>query len=127
MITSFDDVLTFLEKEKLSREQRVLLLNHFNKQINAFPIEDCIIITTNGGILANGKELTLEHREAFLQGAKSLQSNAAFNLIADQVVYQAMKKGLHDSTDFDQTYFSKVALYFFDLFKKYLQTIDKLA
>ena len=127
MITSFEDILSFLDKEKLTREQRIELLNRFNRHINAFPIEDCVIITQTGGILANGKEMSLEQREAFLQGARSLKSNTAFNLIADQVVYQAMKKGLHDATEMDHLYFSKTAMYFVDLFKRYLETLDKLA
>ena len=125
--TTWKEVRDFLKTHELDREQRVELLNYFNKQINAFPIDNSVVILPNGGILANGKPLSLEQREAFLQGAKSLLSNTAFNLIADQVVYQAMKKGLHDSTDFDSTYFSKSALYFIDLFKKYLQELEKLA
>lgn len=123
----WNDVKTYLETHKLSREERVDLLNYFNKEINAFPIEDCVVITPAGGVLANGKLLTLEQRESFLQGAHALLSNTAFNLIADQVVYQAMKVGLHDATEMDHLYFSKTALYFVDLFKKYLQTLDKLS
>lgn len=125
--TSWKDVKDFLKTHELNREQRVELLNYFNKQINAFPIDNSIVLLPNGGILANGKPMSLEQRELFLQGAKSLLSNTAFNLIADQVVYQAMKKGLHDATDFDSVYFSKTALYFIDLFKKYLESLDKLA
>jgi hypothetical protein len=111
----------------LSRDERVELLNFFNKEINAFPVDDCVVIKANGGILANGKQMTLEQREAFLQGAKSLLSNTAFNLIADQVVFQSMKVGLHDATEFDHLYFSKTAMYFVDLFKKYLENLGKLA
>lgn len=119
--------LFYLRRKKLSRDERVDLLNYFNKEMNAFPVSDSVRIKTDGMILANGRQMTLEQREVFLQGARSLLGNSAFNLIADQVVYQAMRKGLHDSNDFDSTYFSKTALYFIDLFRKYLETLGKLA
>lgn len=121
------DIKGYLENNELNREQRTELLNYFNKQINAFPISDSVVILPNGGILANGRQMTLEQREAFLQGAHALSNNTAFNLIADQVVYQAMKKGLHDATELDHLYFSKSAMYFVDLFKKWLETLDKLS
>ncbi len=120
-------ILGYLKRHELTRDQRIDLLNYFNKEIKSFPIEDCVVIQMDGGILANGKKMTLEQRESFLQGARSLLSNTAFNLIADQVVYQSMKVGLHDATNFDQVYFSKTALYFVDLFKKYLEKLDRLA
>lgn len=121
------DVQEYLASHKLTREQRVELLNYFNKEINAFPIDNCVVIQPTGLILANGKQMTLEQRESFLQGAHALLSNQAFNLIADQITYQAMKVGIHDATEMDHLYFSKTALYFVDLFKKYLQNLEKLA
>ena len=126
-LISWNSVKGYLDTHELTREQRIDLLNYFNKQINAFPIQDCVVIQPTGMILANGKQMTLEQREAFLQGARALLSNHAFNLIADQVVYQSMKVGIHDATEMDHLYFSKTAMYFIDLFKKYLQTLDKLA
>jgi hypothetical protein len=126
-LISWNGVKHYLDTHDLTREQRVDLLNYFNKQINAFAVEDCIVIQPTGMIIANGKQMSLEQREAFLLGAKSLLSNPAFNLIADQVMYQAMKVGIHDATNVDHLYFSKTALYFIDLFKKYLQKLDSLA
>lgn len=122
----WNDVITYLHNNDLSREQRTELLNYFIKEINAFPIDDCVRILPTGAVLANGKVLTLEQREAFIQASRSLLSNTAFNIIADQCVYQAMKKGIHDSTHLDHLYFSKTALFFFDLFKTYLQKIGGL-
>lgn len=126
-LISWNGVKHYLDTHELNREQRIDLLNYFNKQINAFSVEDCIVVQPTGMILANGKQMSLEQRESFLQGAKALLENRAFNLIADQVMYQAMKVGIHDATELDHLYFSKTALYFIDLFKKYLQTLDKLA
>lgn len=119
--------MSYLRTRTLNREERIDLFNYFNKEINAFPIDDSVVITTTGMILANGRQMTLEQRESFLQGAKALSNNVAFNLIADQVVYQSMKVGMHEATKMDDVYFSKTALYFIDLFKKYLERLDKLA
>jgi hypothetical protein len=126
-LISWNGVKKYLAEHELTREQRIDLLNYFNKEINAFPIEDCVVIQPNGMVLANGRQMTLEQRESFLQGARALMNNTAFNLIADQVVYQSMKVGIHDATHLDHLYFSKTAMYFIDLFKKYLEKIDKLA
>ncbi len=125
--TTWKDVKDFLSTHELTREQRIFLFNYFNKEINAFPVDEVVVIRPDGLITANGKIMSLEQRELFLTGSKSLLNNYAFNLIADQVMYQAIKKGLHDSTEMDHVYFSKTALYFIDLFKKYLITLDKLA
>jgi hypothetical protein len=123
----WEEITGYLATHELSREERIDLLNYFNRQINAFPVEDCVVIQPTGMILANGRKMTLEQRESFLQGAKALLGNSAFNLIADQVTYQAMKVGIHDATQMDHLYFSKTALYFIDLFKKYLEKLDKLS
>ncbi len=124
--TSWKDVINYLKENELTREQRVDLLNLFNKQINAFPFEDVLQITPSGLILANGKVLDLQQREAFITGAKSLMGNYTFQVLSDQIMFQALKKGVHDSTQFDDVYFSKVALYVFDLYKRYLEKLDKL-
>jgi hypothetical protein len=120
-------ILGYLNRHKLTREEEIDLLNYFNKEINAFPVDNCVTIQPTGMLLANGRQMTLEQRESFLQGVKALSNNTAFNLIADQVVYQAIKVGKHDATQLDHLYFSKTALYFVDLFKTYLEKLNKLA
>ena len=124
---TWNQVEKHLKDKELTKKERLFLLNYFNKEINSFPVDDDIKITPEGLILANGRVLSLEQRELFLTGAKSLKSNYAFNLIADQVMFQAIKVGLHEAKDIDQLYFTKSALYFIDLFKKWLNTLDKLA
>ena len=120
-------IMSYLNRHELTREERIDILNYFNKEIKAFPIEDCVVILTTGMITANGKEMTLEQRESFLQGAKALVDNKAFNLIADQMLYQCMQVGIHNSTSLDHMYFTKVAIYFTSEFKKMLQKLDRLA
>ena len=120
-------IIGYLNRHTLTRDESTDLLNYFNKEINAFPIDNSVVILSDGMILANGRQMTLEQRESFLQGAKALSNNTAFNLIADQVVYQAMKVGIHDANHIDHLYFSKTSMYFIDLFKKYLEKLDKLA
>ena len=125
--TTWGDVKSYLADNELTREQRIDLLNLFNKQIKAFPIDDCLVIQPTGMLLANGRQMTLEERESFLQGARALLSNSAFNLIADQVVYKSIRVGIHEATEIDHLYFSKTAMYFIDLFREYLKKLDTLA
>lgn len=120
-------IFKYLNAIELSREERTELLNYFNKEIKAFPIKDAVLITPTGGILANGRLLTLEEREAFLQGIHALSNNYSFNVIADQILYQCMQVGIHNSTTLDHMYFTKVAIYFTSEFKTLLQNLKKLA
>lgn len=125
--TTWEQVKKYLEANELDRQQRIVLLNYFNKEINAFPLEETIIVDASGVRLANGKSMTLEQREAFLQSAKSLASNSAFRVIADQILYMAIKKGVHDAENVDDVYFSKSAVYFVKHFKEWIETLDKIA
>jgi len=125
--TTWKDVKDYIKDHELSREQRIDLLNYFNKQINAFSFDDVIKILPTGAILANGKVLSLEQREAFLQGCKAIIGNYAFQTITDQIMFQSMKVGMHDATEMDHVFFSKVALYYADLYKQYLIKLDQLA
>lgn len=120
------DVVNYLENNTLDKNQRVFLLNYFNKEINAFQVEDAVKIGPNNLVLANGRVLDIAERKAFLEGVHALVGNSAFALIADQVTYQAIKRGVHDATELDHLYFSKSALFFIDLFKKWIETLDKL-
>lgn len=122
--TTFKEVVEFLKTEKLTLSQSNELINHFIKHINAFPLEDVISEDGKGGLIVNGKLLNPEGVQNFRQGISSLKSNTAFNLLADQVMYKAVRKGLHDSTTLEDQYFSKSALFFMDLLKQYIDKFD---
>jgi len=116
-------VLELLESKTLSQEERILILNYLNKGINTFPLDDLILFRQDGAMLYNGNELPLEQMQNFKQSADALKNNLAFKIICDQVMFKAIKVGIHESKNIDEVIFSKTAIYFVDLFKKNLQKI----
>lgn len=122
--TTFKDVLNFLDKEDTTIEQRNILINHFIRHINAFPLEEIVETKPNGIIYINGRELTPEMQNSFFQGISALNGNASFRLILEQIAFKAIKKGLHESVKLEDQYFAKSALFFIDLFKQYLDKLN---
>lgn len=121
------EIKAYLATHKLSKEERIDLLNYFNQEIKAFPLEDGLVVTSNGIRLANGASLSLEQRESFMQSIKALSSNHAFRVIADQVLHMAIRKGLHEAENMDDIYYSKSAVHFIKQFKEWVEALDKLA
>ena len=61
------EFLLYLDKNKLTQEERILLFNCLNKSLNTFPINDVIVFRKDGALLYNGVEMTLEQVQNFKQ------------------------------------------------------------
>ena len=116
--------LKILNKASLSKEEHLELLNVVNKQINSFPISEVIQFTVDGATLANGQKLTIEEVVKFRQGVSSLRDNWAFQLLADQILFEAIKHGVHYGDNPDKIMFSKTAIYFIQKFREFIKTFD---
>lgn len=121
--TTFKDVIDFLNKETLTLEQNNTLINHFLKHINGFPLDE-VVETKEGRIFINGRPLTQEAENSFFQGLSGLENNASFRILMEQIAFKAIKKGLHEASKIEDQYFAKVALFYDDLFKKYLSKLN---
>lgn len=122
--TTFEDVIDFLNKNELTLIQRNELINQFIKSINGFSVDEVIRLDNRGVMYINDKPLTPEEVQNFRNSVQAFRSNIAFKIIADQVMYKAIKKGLHDSVSIEDQYFSKSALFFMELFKQYISKFD---
>ena len=116
--------LQVLKRASLSQEEHLELLNIVNKQINSFPVGEVIQSTVDGAILANGQKLTIEEVVKFRQGISSLRDNWAFQLLADQIHFEAIKHGVHYGDNTDKIMFSKTAIYFIQKFRELIKTFD---
>lgn len=116
--------IKILNNASLSKEEHLELLNVVNKQINSFPISEVIQFTVDGATLANGQKLTIEEVVKFRQGVSSLRDNWAFQLLADQILFEAIKHGVHYGDNPDKIMFSKTAIYFIQKFRKFIKTFD---
>lgn len=116
--------LKILKNASLSQEEHLELLNIVNRQLNSFPIGEVIQTTLDGATLANGQKLTIDEVVKFRQGVSSLRDNWAFQLLADQILFEAIKWGVHTGDSTDKIMFSKTAIYFIQKFREYIKRFD---
>lgn len=81
------------------------------ESINALPIKDVITFGPQGIILVNDRPLTKEQLILLKNGADALEKNWTYKLIKEQVTYQAIKMGLHQSISLDATFVAKAAIW----------------
>jgi hypothetical protein len=116
--------LDYLENNQLTQEEHLRLLGILNKQINAFPLETVVFINNQGATCANGRELTLEETVKFRQGISALRDNWSFQLLADQILFEAIKIGIHEGHTTERLMFSKSVIYFLTKFKELIVKFD---
>ncbi len=124
MFTTSKKALDYLENNELSQQEQIRLLGILSKQINAFPLQEVIVTNEMGATLANGQEMSIEELVKFRQGISALQSNWAFQLLGDQILYEAIKWGVHNGDTTDRIMFSKTAIWFITKFRQYITSFD---
>jgi hypothetical protein len=124
MLTNSKRALDYLENNKLTQEEHLRLLGILTKSINTFPIDTVITFTQDGGYMANGHKLTLDEVVKFRQGISALSENWAFQLLGDQIMYEAIKHGVHHGDTTERMMFSKTAIYFIQKFREYITSFD---
>ena len=122
--TNLKDVVSYLENNKLEGEEKTRLISALIGNLNAFPMDEIIKIDHNGSVLANGQELTLEQTVIFRQGVSAIRDSWTFKLIADQIMFEAIKTGVHKGLTTESIMFSKTAIWFIVLFREYLDKFD---
>jgi len=118
------EVFDWLETNVLTQEQHIRLLGILNQSLNAFPIAEVVQNTTDGIVLVNGRQLNLDETLKFRQGISALRDNWAFQLFGDQVLYNAIKYGVHFGKDQESIVFSRCAIWFVTQFKEYITKFD---
>ena len=116
--------LDYLEENALTPDEHLRLLGILNKQINAFPLENVVFINNQGSTCANGRELTLEETVKFRQSISALRDNWGFQLLADQILFEAIKIGIHEGHTTERMMFSKSVIYFLTKMKELIIKFD---
>lgn len=88
-----------------------MLINAILDRLAALPLRDIISITEEGLLEVNGKVLNYEEARLIKESASALRDNRTFGLIQDAVLFRALTYGVNSSTNFDQIYFSKAAVW----------------
>ncbi len=124
MFVTGKKALDFLENNELSSQEQLRLLGILNKRLNSFPIDNVIITSPTGAILANGRELNIEELVKFRQGISALRDNWAFQLLGDQILFEAMEWGIKHGDTTDRMMFSKTSIWFITKFREFLTKYD---
>ncbi len=92
-------------------QDRSALMTCLLDKLGIFPIGD-IIIRTQAGVFANGKELDQEQLINLAESCQTLKDNFARRLINEQLRYKATEMGIHKSTTIDELLFAKAVIWF---------------
>ena len=101
----------WLLKKDLSLENKAKLLNSILHNLRALPLRSIISVSENGSLVIRDKELDREEMNILKESASALKDNRVFNLIQDEVLFRAFNFGVNHSTNFDQIYASKMAVW----------------
>ena len=121
-LVSSKAALDYLENNELTSKEHLRLLGILNKQFNAFPLGNVVVFTQDGALAANGRKLDLDETVKFRQGIGAIKDNWAFQLLGDQVLYEAIKHGVHLGDTPEKMMFSKTAIYFITKFRELLNS-----
>ena len=115
-------VLDFLESNELNSKDHLRLLGILNKNFNSFPLGNVVLFTQDGALAANGRKLDLDETVKFRQGIGALKDNWAFQLLGDQVLYEAIKHGVQFGDTPEKILFGRSAIYFITKFRELLNS-----
>lgn len=125
MFVTGKKALDYLENHELTQQEHLRLLGILTRNINAFPLENAVTITSQGALTANGREMTLEEVVKFRQGISALRDNWAFQLLGDQILFESIKWGVHNGDTTERLFFSKTAIYFITKFRELISQFDR--
>ncbi len=112
-----------LKNKRISLEGRHLLTNAVLDKLAALPLHDIISVDANGALVINGKIIDREEIMLLRESAVSSLSNRSQRIIEDQVLFEAFTLGVNTSTNFEQLYFAKAAIWWGQRKEKYLNLL----
>lgn len=123
---SREDVLkqieTLLKDKDLTMTERTLLVGFVLDKLEALPLRE-MIGNSSEGILVNGRLLDVDGLRVLRDAAKTALDNKALNFIAEQVVWIAIQRGIHNADTPDKLYFYRAAIWFSEQMKAHLQIL----
>lgn len=120
-------LILFLARK--SPKNRALILNYLLENVQALPFKDIIEYDLDGTIKIGGNHLTPEQVVRFKSSADSLKNNWTYQVIKEQMAFEAIKIGIHSSNTTEQLLFAKAVLWIqqreIELIKKLSGEIDE--
>lgn len=81
------------------------------KELGALPLRDMIITNQEGILLVNGRPLDLESARLLRESASATLNSKAFAFVREQVLFNAVKTGVHKAETPLQMLFAKAAIW----------------
>lgn len=114
-------LLGFLGRD-LTLADRNLLISGILDGLDALPLRDTIVVS-EAGLVINGRLAEIDELKVLYTSAKMALDNKALKLINDQVLWNAIKEGLHNGDDPVKLLFYRSAIWFGEQQKIFLQTL----
>lgn len=114
--------LAVFRRLDLTLEERNLCTGAILDKLEALPLHD-IITSRDGEVLINGKSANLDMLRALRESAIAAIDNRALNYIAEQVVWVAVQRGVHQALKPEDMYFYRAAIWVMEQLKAHLRTL----
>lgn len=105
-------VCWLLKHASLSPLKRMMLLNAVLSTVGSLPIHSIITVDDTGKLCIHGKPLEYEYAVMLRESAANVLKSPAYGLVREQVLYQAVSKGVHEALNHDQILFAKAAIWY---------------
>lgn len=115
-----------LKNARLSLEDRAFLTNHLLNKLAALPTCDIISVNETGALLIKGRSLSTEQIISLRESVEVLSKNYIRKVIREQVAFEAIKVGVHNSFSNETNFFAKTALWNQAKEQEILDNITKL-
>lgn len=108
----FTALVESAKQKMLSTEERQILTAMLLDRLGALPLHATITVDNTGGVVVNGRSLSLERADQLKQAAVAMKLNAARNLVRETVTFLAIKDGVYKNVNPEMGLFAKAALWF---------------
>jgi hypothetical protein len=103
-----------LRHKDLSVESKNIIASAMIENLHALPIRSIISFDEQGTVLINGEQLDIERAKLLRESASAGVRSTARKLIRDQLLYEALKKGVGEGFTPDQILFSKAIIWWYE-------------
>lgn len=106
-------VVWLLRHKQLLGESRSRVMDALLTNFNAVKIRDVIDRNEVGNLVINGRELSNEETNYFIQSCIAYRDSNARKVLRDQAVYEATKMGIHNGLTPETIQFAKAVLWWY--------------
>lgn len=114
--------IDLLRQTELSTAERIALTGAVLEKLEALPLR-AIVENTEQGILIHGKPVDIDKLRVLRESAIAAIDNQAINYMAEQVVWIAVQRGIHNADTPDKLFFYRAAIWFSEQLKAHLQIL----